>query len=223
MLQGAFATNELNLTFMYKRVLKNPRFALRTGVALKAEVEKKYPRKDYYKREPNVVSAGTTYWYFDETDTSRTKNYLDPDPYKKMQLNIGLEYRRKGNHRLGAFVGMDVFAGICTRNYSLYNVDEVIGWNGEWYVESKAGAIVLLDHQKWNSFYFGASPKMGLSYALSRHWSVSGQIAVLATVSYDDMTHRSPDAKTIVVWKGPVAFDLGINGIMDELNIVYRF
>lgn len=223
MVQGAFATHEINLTFMYKRVMKNPRFALRTGVAWKAEIASKYPYKYYIRREPNQATASANFWYYDQTDTSRTKNFIEDDPYKKLQLNLGFEWRSKGKRRLGVFTGLDFFAGLCTKKYSLYDVHEALAWNGEWYAENRVGAIVLLDFRKSNHLYFGASPKVGISYLLSPHWSVSGQVAALAAFSYNDDVYRTPDGRKMIVWNKPLQFDFGINSIMDELNIVYRF
>jgi hypothetical protein len=217
-LQGTFAQNELNMSFMYKRVLKNPRYALRFGIAWKPQVGNYFD--DYDDNAAHTLYDH--YLYYDETDTSRTKNVLEKMNVKKTQLNFGIERRNKGYNRWKGFYGLDLVAGVYRNSYLLYDVYEHKDSTGQWTAANVQNNSVMLDYKRSANYYFGLSPKAGLCYSFNPHWVISAQAAFLVAVDFTDNTRRNWDGNSIVMQKVQL-FDFTMNGIMDEINLVYRF
>src|SRR5690242_6758762 len=69
LLQGAFPWNEWNMTFMYKRAIKNSRLAYRMGIAYKAEVRREQiDESSNYSGHTGTYFGSSGVWYTDITD-----------------------------------------------------------------------------------------------------------------------------------------------------------
>jgi hypothetical protein len=216
-LQGAWATNETNLTFMYKRSIHKSRFAYRIGVGYKAEVQR---GDQLYENSVSTPNSGI--WYFDVTDSTRIKKIMVNNPVKKIQLNFGIERRSKWIRRWTGFTGLDFVAGIYRHDAELYKIRQSADMSGNWYDERSDTARLMKDYRRATGYYFGISPKAGLSYAFNPHWLLSAQIAVLAT--FDMGEYFAWDSGTDKIYElKSNTFNFNINGIIDELNLVYRF
>ncbi len=208
-LLGSIPASEANFSLMYKRVLKNPRFALRTGMAFKLSVNNYF--EFFYPTD----------WYFDQTDSTRTVNKFDDGTRNKIQLNIGMEFRRKGNKRWGTFAGLDLIAGFYKSSYSLYNVLEMLDTTGMWNPVAN-DPIVFLDYKQSFSYYAGISPKFGLRYAFNKNWMMMLQTSFEAYFLKSDYYTRNSFGTAILDYKNS-SYNFNMNGFFDEFSIAYRF
>jgi hypothetical protein len=207
-LLGAYPSNEANFSLFYKRVMTNPRFALRTGFSFKPETNS------------NFFSSTYRDVYYDQTDSTRTVNKFFHSNRNKFQLNAGIEFRSKGNKRWSTFAGMDIIGGYFKQHYSLMDVHETLDSTGEWHYNS--GSWLLLDYKESDNFYIGISPKLGLRYAFNSHWMMSVQAAF--ELAYYDAEYYNRNAFGTQIVEHPGSYiDFNMNGLLEDFSVVYRF
>lgn len=203
--QGAMAENGMKWNFMYKRIIKNGKFSFRAGVMYTGI---KYGYYNYKIDSYNHSNSSIV--YYDVTDSTRTGSYTGDRSVRKIQLNLGMEYRKLISKRWMAFTAMDIFLG----NHSIDHVHimsyEIQLDNGQWWRKELGES----DRQQSTNIYLGVSPKLGMGCSINSHWMVSLQTALLATYSFGYIPNSAMRLR---------GFDYNIKGIVDELNLVYRF
>ncbi len=211
-LLGGFPANEMNYSLFYKRTLKNPRWAMRTGILFKPQIN------NYY----NAFNFNDDL-YFEVTDSTRTANKFYANNINKWQVNAGMEWRSKGNKRWSTFVGLDLIYGIYKQSYVLYDVQEKLDTNGHWNTDlNSTAAVQMLDYKQNMSWYVGLSPKLGLRYAFNRHWMMSLQ-AGFDTYFLKTAYYTRNYFGTSIQQYAANYFEYNMNSFFDEFAVVYRF
>ncbi|MCX6312975.1 MAG: hypothetical protein NT084_15245 [Bacteroidetes bacterium] len=212
---GGYQTTEARYSLYYKRVLKNPRMALRFGVMYRPE-----------RRTSNSNLYDT--WYFNTTDTSRIANVFARSPENKWQLNVGLEWRSKKVGRWSTFWGCDLLGGFYSGSYSLYNVQQTLAPNGHWTSSSDnfgnvfTSNFVQLDHQRSFGWYAGVSPFFGARYAFNSHWMISAQTGFDAYLMGAQSFGRNTTA-TALIHENYNSYNFNIPSLINQFDLVYRF
>ncbi len=207
-LQGATIADGMKWNLMYKRVIKNGKFSSRVGlmyIGIKSQFNSStnsYSNSYYY---PNDAHS-----FENVTDSTRTRYFTNYHNVRKIQLNLGMEYRKRISRRWMAFTAMDIALGNHSLVYANAKSYEIQQSNGQWWRKE----VIESGTQKSNNIYLGVSPKLGMSCAFNSHWLVSLQTALLATYTFGIVSNASMRLRD---------FDYDIKGIMDEVNLVYRF
>ncbi len=202
---------ESRFSLFYKRSLENPRAVFRAGILFRPR-----SRNAFYNEE---------IWYFNETDSTRTRNEFQYNTARPWQLSIGMEWRSKGAHhkRISGFVSLDAIAGFYNQTYSLYDFAEKKDSTGQWVNDYfSASSVVTLDSRKAKNWYVGMNPNVGVRYAFSRHWLIFLQTGVDIVYAQHEYYERS-GLGTSLVGERYRSLDIDIQGMFNELALVYRF
>jgi hypothetical protein len=202
---------ESRFSLFYKRSLENPRAAFRAGILFRPQ-----SRNPFFSSDP---------WYFNETDSTRTRNEFHYNTAKPWQLSLGMEWRSKGAHhkRVSGFISADAIAGFYNQNYSLFDFAEKKDSTGQWTsVMFATNSVVQLDNKRARNWYAGINPNVGVRYAFGRHWLVFLQTGVDIVYAHHEQYTRS-GLGTSLVKESWESLDLNISGMFNEFAIVYRF
>ncbi len=202
---------ESRFSLFYKRSLQNPRAVFRAGILFR-------PRSRSSFLDEEV-------WYFNETDSTRTRNEFQYNTAHPWQLSIGMEWRSREAHnkRISGFVSLDAIAGFYNQTYSLYDFAEKKDSTGQWVNDySQGSSVVTLDSRKANNWYVGVNPNVGVRYAFGRHWLVFLQTGVDVVYAQHEYYERS-GLGTSLTGERYQSLDIDIQGMFNELALVYRF
>ncbi len=203
-LQGATIADGMKWNLMYKRVIKNGKFAYRGGIMYTGKnYGFDFAINNYYY--PNGANI-----YYDVTDSTRRGRYIGSRSIRKIQLNLGMEYRKRISKRWMAFTAVDIALGNWSADNVLVESYEIQQSNGQWWRQERTET----DIQKSSNIYLGVSPKLGMSCSFNSHWMVSLQTGPLATYTFGIVSNDRMRLRD---------FDYDIKGVLDEVNLVYRF
>lgn len=208
---GGASGYESRFSLFYKRSLENPRAAFRAGILYRPRT-----RSPFYSTDP---------WYFNVTDSTRTRNEFHYGTARPWQLSIGMEWRSKEAHnkRISGFISLDAIAGFYNQAYSLYDFAEKKDSTGQWVNDNfQASSVVLLDNQEASNWYVGVNPNVGVRYAFSSHWLVFLQTGVDIVYAQHVEYTRSGMGTTLIPDKWQ-SLDTDIQGMFNEFALVYRF
>ncbi len=198
--------NEAYFSLFFKRTLKNPRLALRTGFVFRPQTE-------------SFITFRYPDLYINQSDSTRIVTQLRADNINKFQLNGGMEYRYNGNHKWTTFLALDLLAGYYKRNYSLVNIHQTEDTSGNWQTDLHSDE--LIDYRTTNNFYLGLTPKFGVRYAFNSHWMMSLQTGCEFVYNMSDFYYRSGGT---TIGRIPDEYlEFNMNGLLEEFCIVYRF
>ncbi|HLG02875.1 MAG TPA: hypothetical protein VI731_04730 [Bacteroidia bacterium] len=195
-------------SLMYKRVLNNPRRALRFGFI-------------YYRESEIEFFSGEDVVYYRTSDTSRFANILQVEKRKRPQLSFGIESRsKKFNHRWSTFFAADLIAGFFNQDFTLTEHAQYQLPTGEW--EDEKGFREVVDHKTAFSWYAGISINGGLRYAFNKHWMFAGQAGI--DFFYITRNRYERGAYGYFLKHANAGYiDFYTNALINEFALVYRF
>lgn len=206
----------------YKRIIKEKN-------ALRFSLNYQFPMMNW--------NYGDDYYIVSQTDNTQLRRYFERDNGNKIQTNIGYE-RRFGKRKIKYFFGADLTLGFTNESYRIYDENFVLEkypYQGLYYSPQSGGIDTLyqfisdpdsfaVDIYSETTKYIsvGTSPFFGFYYPLSKRFSLSfrtGFDLYFSLGKKDEKNYTNNETtKTRVS-----TFDFNMNGLINDLSIVYRF
>jgi hypothetical protein len=197
------------IALSYKRIIKSKN-AIRASINSLSETYINSNYKNYY-----IIS---------QTDSTQLRRNYENTNGNKYQVNIGYEWR-KGKKKLKYFFGNDLIFGYAGEKHRTYDENyilqkTIIGKDtlNQFYLDSS----ITIEYSSTRYLYAGISPFIGLYYPLSKKFVLSIQTG--ADILFSIGRVRTKDyIKNETSEVRVSTFDLNMNGLINDLSLVYRF
>ena len=167
-----------------------------------------------------------------QTDSTQIRRNKQSDNGGRMQVNAGYEWR-KGKKKLKYFFGADLIAGHTSHIYSVfdqaYKLEQIYPFRGSptedtlfRFEYDPNTPTMFVTSEKTNYYYVGLGPFFGLTYPLSKRFSISAQTGVDIRYSFGKTVTKDYFSK-ISNSRSYGLYEFSTSGIVNDLSLIYKF